>query len=153
MSPDDEAAFWNAEYTSGRYRDGHPIDFVADILGAARDAELIGAEGLYIGCGNGRNYLPLITGGLDLVGLDVSAVALQQLAERAPERLHRLVDGDLSALPNGKTYPIVIGIQVFQHGNRMRAHAHIKAAQGRLAAGGLFLPSRECRRHRRGTGA
>jgi hypothetical protein len=103
-----------------------------------RPAELIGTEGLYIGCGNGRNYLPLIAGGLDLVGLDVSAVALQQLAERAPERFHRLVHGDLGALPYERTYPIVIGIQVFQHGNRVRAHAHIKAAQARVANGGLF---------------
>jgi SAM-dependent methyltransferase len=138
MSPDDEAASWNAEYASGRYREEPPIDFVADILAAARDAQLIGAEGVYIGCGNGRNYLPLIAGGLDLAGLDVSAVALQQLAERAPERHPRLVHGDLGALPYGKTYPIVIGIQVFQHGNRVRTHAHIKAAQDRLADGGLF---------------
>ena len=138
MSTGDEAASWHAEYISGRYRDEPPIDFVPDILAAARDAGLIGAEGLYIGCGNGRNYLPLIAGGLDLVGLDVSAVALQQLEERAPERRPRLVHGDLGALPFGKTYPIVIGIQVFQHGNRKRAHAHINAAQDRLAAGGLF---------------
>lgn len=138
MTPHDEAASWDAEYTSGRYRGEPPIDFVPDILAAARDAELIGTEGLYIGCGNGRNYLPLIAGGLDLVGLDVSAVALQQLAERAPERFHRLVHGDLGALPYERTYPIVIGIQVFQHGNRVRAHAHIKAAQARVANGGLF---------------
>jgi SAM-dependent methyltransferase len=138
MSPDDKSASWDAEYASGRYRDEPPVDFVADILAAARDAELIGADGLYIGCGNGRNYLPLIAGGLDLVGLDVSAVALHQLAQRAPERLHRLVHGDLDALPYGKTYSIVIGIQVFQHGNRVRAHAHIKSAQDRVADQGLF---------------
>jgi hypothetical protein len=35
-------------------------------------------------------------------------------------------------------YPVVIGIQVFQHGTRAVAHAHIRAAQRRVAAGGLF---------------
>jgi hypothetical protein len=32
----------------------------------------------------------------------------------------------------------VIGIQVFQHGNRATAHEHVRAAQRRLAPGGLF---------------
>jgi hypothetical protein len=32
----------------------------------------------------------------------------------------------------------VIGIQVFQHGDRGAAHAHIRAAQQRVTPGGLF---------------
>jgi hypothetical protein len=32
----------------------------------------------------------------------------------------------------------VVGIQVFQHGDRATAHEHIEAAQARLAGGGLF---------------
>jgi hypothetical protein len=41
-------------------------------------------------------------------------------------------------LPAEATYPIVIGIQVFQHGDRATAHAHVRAAQRRLAPGGLL---------------
>jgi 2-polyprenyl-3-methyl-5-hydroxy-6-metoxy-1,4-benzoquinol methylase len=55
---------------------------VADILAAARAAGVTG--GLYIGCGNGRNYEPLVRGGLDLTGLDISEVALGQLSARMP---------------------------------------------------------------------
>jgi Methyltransferase domain len=132
------ARAWDVEYAAGRYRDEPPLPFVADILAAAREHDLLGAEGLYIGCGNGRNYLPLVEGGLDLVGLDVSAAALAQLAGRAPERRQRLIHGDLSALPTGASYPLVVGIQVFQHGDRATAHEHIEAAQARLAGGGLF---------------
>src|SRR5207248_3084522 len=73
----------------------------------------LGGDGLYIGCGNGRNYLPLVDGGLDLVGLDVSAAALAKLAERAPGRSERLIHGDLRALPPSASYRLVIGIQVF----------------------------------------
>ena len=40
--------------------------------------------GLYIGCGNGRNYLPLVDAGLNLLGLDVSAEAIKRLSERRP---------------------------------------------------------------------
>jgi SAM-dependent methyltransferase len=112
------------------------VAFTRDILAAARQARV--TRGLYIGCGNGRNYLPLADGGLDLTGLDISSAAITQLAARAPDRRHRLICGDLSALPAAAVYPLVIGIQVFQHGDRAAAHAHIRAAQQRVSPGGLF---------------
>jgi len=136
--PDSAAEAWDVEYAAGRYRDEPPLPFVAEIVAAASDHGLVGAEGLYVGCGNGRNYLPLVDAGLDLAGLDVSATALAQLAQRAPERRERLIRGDLTALPEGATYPLVIGIQVFQHGDRETAHGHVRAAQACLASGGLF---------------
>jgi SAM-dependent methyltransferase len=117
------AAAWDAEYAAGRYVGEPPVAFTRDILAAARQAGL--TRGLYIGCGNGRNYLPLVVGGLDLTGLDISATAIAQLSARAPGRL---VHGDLSELPATAAYPPVIGIQVFQHGDRAAAHAHIRAA-------------------------
>jgi hypothetical protein len=133
-----EAAAWNAEYRSGRY-DGEPrLAFVDEILDVAYNQQLLGANGLYIGCGNGRNYVPLVAGGLDLVGLDISEVAIEQLAARLPDRQDRLIHGTLEALPAGAAYPIVIGIQVFQHGDQRRAHQHVRNAQARVAPGGLF---------------
>ncbi|MGH3621503.1 MAG: class I SAM-dependent methyltransferase [Sciscionella sp.] len=71
------------------------------------------ARRVYIGCGNGRNYLPLVDAGLDLVGLDISGRAIEQLAQRVPTRRDRLVVGDLSSLPPHELYRIVVGIQVF----------------------------------------
>jgi SAM-dependent methyltransferase len=130
------AAAWDAEYAAGRYAGEQPVAFTGDILAAARQAGL--ARGLYIGCGNGRNYLPLVVGGLDLTGVDISAAAIAQLAARTPDRRNRLIHGDLDALPAAAVYPLVIGIQVFQHGDRAAAHAHIRAAQRRLMPGGLF---------------
>jgi hypothetical protein len=130
------AASWDREYAGSRYRDEPPVAFVTDILAAARRAGL--ASGLYIGCGNGRNYEPLVRGGLDLTGLDISDVALRQLSARMPERRGSLVHGDLSALPGQARYGIVVGIQVFQHGDTEAAHAHLRAAQARVAVGGLM---------------
>ncbi len=118
-----QAASWDKEYAGGRYRDEPPVAFVADILAAAREAGV--ARGLYIGCGNGRNYEPLVRGGLDLTGLDISEVALRQLSARMPGRRGSLVLGDLSALPAAR-YGIVVGIQVFQHGHAEAAHAHLR---------------------------
>jgi ubiquinone/menaquinone biosynthesis C-methylase UbiE len=93
---------------------------VSDILTAARAHNLSSGDGLYVGCGNGRDYLPLSRAGLHLTGLDISAHALQQLAERAPEHRHHLVHGDMDALPPDRTFDLVISIQVFQHGNETR---------------------------------
>ena len=135
-SGSDPASAWDAEYAAGRYASDQPVAFTSDILAAARQAQV--SRGLYIGCGNGRNYLPLVAGGLDLTGLDISAAAIPQLADRAPGRRDRLVHGDLSALPGAAAYPLIIGIQVFQHGDRAAAHAHIHAARDRLTPGGLF---------------
>jgi hypothetical protein len=132
------ARAWDVEYDAGRYREEPPLPFVADILAATRDHDLIGETGIYIGCGNGRNYLPLVAGGLDLIGLDISARAIDQLETRASGRRGRLIRGDLGALPHGATYPLVVGIQVFQHGDRSTAHEHIRAAQARLMPRGLF---------------
>src|SRR5919106_5831614 len=126
------AESWDAEYAAGRYMYDAPVEFVRDIVRAAQGEGLIGAEGLYIGCGNGRNYVRLVTAGLDLVGLDVSQTAIGQLAERMPERRNRLVYGDLSALRSGGNYELVIGIQVFQHGDRAAVHEHIRLAQEHL---------------------
>ena len=135
-SPDHQATSWDREYEGGRYRDEPPVAFVADILAAARRAGL--TSGLYIGCGNGRNYEPLVRGGLDLTGLDISDVALRQLSARMPERRGSLVHGDISALPEETRYGVVIGIQVFQHGHAEAAHAHLAAARPRVAPGGLM---------------
>jgi SAM-dependent methyltransferase len=130
------ASAWDAEYAAGRYVGEQPVAFTRDILAAARQA--YATCGLYIGCGNGRNYLPLVAGGLDLTGLDISIAAIDQVTARAPHRRSRLIHGDLSALPAEATYQLIIGIQVFQHGDRAASHAHIRAAQQRVRPGGLF---------------
>ena len=77
------AASWDAEYASGRYRHEPPVGFTRDIIGAARAAKL--RRGLYIGCGNGRNLVPLSEAGLDLIGLDISPRAIAN--SRTPSRL------------------------------------------------------------------
>jgi hypothetical protein len=128
---------WDAEYASGRYQSEPPLKFVEDIL-AAVSTSGVAPLGLYIGCGNGRNYVPLVYGGLDLVGLDISHTAIAQLAGGMPERKHRLFCGDLASLPAEERYPIVIGIQVFQHGDRRTTHEHIRAAQKRVSDEGVL---------------
>jgi predicted TPR repeat methyltransferase len=132
------SAAWDAEYASGRYQSDKPVRFVKEIISAIRSAGLSERTGLYVGCGNGRNFVPLTAAGLDVIGLDVSQVALEQLAARMPGCQNRLIHGDLSALPPSEMYAFVIGIQVFQHGDMEQAHRHLREALARVAVGGLF---------------
>jgi SAM-dependent methyltransferase len=136
MAGDIAARVWNAEYASGRYQGEPAVGFVDDIVTAAKAAGT--GSGLYIGCGNGRNYIPLTEAGLDLTGVDILATAISQLAARLPGRRDRLVTGDLSALPAGQRFPLVVAIQVMQHGTRAQAHDLLAGALAVVAAGGLF---------------
>jgi predicted TPR repeat methyltransferase len=132
----DAAASWDAEYASGRYQNEPPEPFVCDIFAAARRERL--TTGLYIGCGNGRNLLPLVDGGLDLTGVDISTEAITGLRARHPSLRQKLIVGDLSNLPPWTRYDLVIGIQVFQHGTRAQAHLHLAAAAARVSDNGLL---------------
>jgi 2-polyprenyl-3-methyl-5-hydroxy-6-metoxy-1,4-benzoquinol methylase len=127
------AAAWDAEYAAGRYAGEPPVAFVRDIVAAARERGL--RHGLYVGCGNGRNLLPLLDAGLDLTGLDISPQAIAQLQARRPDRASRLITGDLAALPRMARFDLVVGIQVFQHGTRAQAHQHLAAAATRVRPG------------------
>jgi SAM-dependent methyltransferase len=129
------AESWDAEYASGRYRHEPPVGFTGDIINAARSANL--QRGLYIGCGNGRNLVPLSDAGLDLIGLDISSRAIAQLRERRPGAAGLVVAGVDALLPSAE-FDLVIGIQVFQHGNRCQAHTHLTGAAAHVAPGGLL---------------
>ena len=127
---------WDVEYAKGRYHDELPVEFVADIIEVVKGTP--GTLGLYVGCGNGRNFIPLRHAGLDLVGLDLSPTAIELLRERIGAGSHRLIVGDIAAVTDEPIFDPVIGIQVFQHGTRVEAHAHIRAAARRVVAGGMF---------------
>jgi cyclopropane fatty-acyl-phospholipid synthase-like methyltransferase len=131
-------AAWNREYEHGRYRLEPPLAFVDDIIAAADNAGVTGSSALYIGCGNGRNFVPLIDAGLDLVGLDVSAVAIRELQARLPDRAARLIHGDLLSLPPDATFGGVIAIQVFQHGDGETARGHTERAKDLVQPGGII---------------
>lgn len=132
---------WDAEYGRGRYAGEPPIKFAETILGAvAGSAGLSGGRGLYVGCGNGRNFIRLVRGGLDLAGIDPSPVAIGQLAARCPPAAGRLQCVDMERFEPGVRFDYLIAIQVFQHGCAASAARYFERASQLLRSGGaLFL--------------
>jgi len=136
------ASRWDEEYRNQRYANEPPLPFVDEILGVLKaDRTLWSGSGLYVGCGNGRNYLPLLDAGLDLMGLDVSREALRILVERRPTLPpQRLVCADFRAFKTpAARFDYVIAIQVFQHGDDADVRAYLEKVATLLRPGGLFF--------------
>ena len=131
---------WDDEYRRGRYRDEPPIPFTGRIVDLLRDRpETAHGKGLYVGCGNGRNYVPLVEAGLDLTGLDSSAEALRQLKANHPRIAPRLVRCDFLDFHPGHLFDYVVAIQVFQHGKAETVRAMFAHASELLRDGGLLF--------------
>jgi SAM-dependent methyltransferase len=133
------ASRWDDEYRGGRYQDEAPLPFVGDILGTL-DGEpaLRKGVGLYVGCGNGRNYLPLVDAGLRLYGLDLSLEALRQLGARRSVTLP-LICGDFRSPAIYRALEYLVAIQVFQHGTIDDVATYFANVAACLRPGGLFF--------------
>lgn len=131
---------WDQEYRQRRYEDEPPIPFVGEILTTLQqNKELLAGPGLYVGCGNGRNYLPLIDGGAKLHGLDISEEAIKRLRRRRPDQTLPLAVGDFGTYSTSTKFAYLIAIQVFQHGDGVDADRYFRKTASLLPSGGLFF--------------
>src|SRR5215475_5177959 len=117
---------------------GHVMGPLDDGLTASRwDDEY--RRGRYIGCGNGRNYLPLIDSGLRLYGLDVSEEALNGLTRERPDVTARVIHMDFRRFHSDRRFGYVVAIQVFQHGDGTAVRAYFERVTELLGPGGLLF--------------
>ena len=131
---------WDKEYRGGRYHDESPIEFVSRIKEILeKNPGVSKGRGLYIGCGNGRNYIPLADSGLDVFGIDVSQVAVRQLSEKRPDFADRLLCVDFTDFDSCKLFDYIISIQVFQHGTEERTKKYFEKVLEMLKPGGLLF--------------
>ncbi len=134
-----EATGWNLQYELGRYANDPPVEFVDDILQDLGE-DAAHQFGLYVGCGNGRNFIPLLKNGLNLRGIDISKVGIDQLIERYPEAENLVRVESFDGVKAARAFDYVVAIQVFQHGDQTAAHHNFKLAKDILKPGGkLFL--------------
>lgn len=131
---------WDEIYGTGnKYLAEPPIEFVHTIVRQVKEYNLSDNRGLYIGCGNGRNYIPLVNKGLDILGLDISHIALNQLAEKRPDVSNTLVHSDFLGFNPNYVFSYIISIQVFQHGDWQQVQQLFKKVYNLLDSGGLFF--------------
>ena len=130
---------WDAEYRDGRYAGQPPVPFVDRILATLGTSPLRSSTGLYVGCGNGRNFLPLVDAGLRLYGLDLSTESLHQLAARNPAVSERLIRADFRTWQSRRRFGYVIAIQVFQHGDAADVAGYFAKVASILDPGGLLF--------------
>jgi SAM-dependent methyltransferase len=134
------AVRWDDEYRHGRYAAEPPLPFVDTILGVLRQHGLgSDALGLYVGCGNGRNYLPLVDAGANVTGLDISREAIERLRERRPDARMSLLTGDFRTFRSASPFDYLIAIQVFQHGTEAEVALYFDRVVDVLRPGGLFF--------------
>ena len=128
---------WDAEYARGRYAGEPPVEFTKTIIKTVAASGL--GRGLYVGCGNGRNFAALASAGLDLDGIDPSPVAIGQLAARCPSAAGRLWCAELEDFRPGARFDYLVAIQVFQHGDASAAARHFERASELVRPGGALF--------------
>ncbi|MGI0133960.1 MAG: class I SAM-dependent methyltransferase, partial [Candidatus Micrarchaeaceae archaeon] len=128
---------WDRAYAQGRYDQEGAIPFVQDIISVIKDRNLVDKPGFYPGCGNGRNFVPLIDAGLPLEGDDISSVAIEQLRARRPQADVNV--GDFLAHTAAESYAYLLSIQLFQHGNQKIVRQLFAKAYDLLQPKGLFV--------------
>jgi hypothetical protein len=136
----DVAAAWDAEYASGRYEAQKPVPLVDDIISSVRSAGLW-PVGENWPLHRLRQWSKLFAAGRRWPRSHWAGYLTcrsRPTRARMPDCRDRLVFGDLSTLPPNEAYAFVIGIQVFQHGDRETAHRHLRGALARVESGGLF---------------
>ena len=130
---------WDASYQKEKYVAEPALGFADDIIKELKTRpNLMNGRGLYAGCGNGRNYVPLAEAGLNMIGLDISRVALNQLSKRL-QRCSNLVCGDFLDYSPDVPFQYLIAIQSFQHGGMSRAMQYFAKASSLLEDGGMLF--------------
>jgi SAM-dependent methyltransferase len=131
---------WDEEYRRGRYVTEPPLPFVRRILATLKSYGIsVKDSGLYVGCGNGRNYLPLVESGITLYGLDISPEAIKYLLNLKPALSQQLICSDFLQFQHNRTFDYLIAIQVFQHGNDAQVARYFAKVASLLKPGGLFF--------------
>ena len=138
---EDTRGAWDARFERGWQEGARPARFLVKFIEANR--EKLGKDVLDLGCGNGRNLLPLAKDpGFSATGLDLSAVGLEKaknaLAQAKTEA--KLVQGESTALPfKDDSFDFVVSIGAIHHNTWENIQKSFQEAGRVLRDGQYFL--------------
>lgn len=135
MTDSDAGERWDWEYSirnSGR-RD--PLPIVDAVIEIAQPEQRL----LYIGIGDGRNFLPLIDAGLDIVGCEISRVGIDRLLEERPDVANRAFFGSFDDVFGGADlFDGVVVSRVLVDSDLSVTEARLRSARRLLRPGGFI---------------
>ena len=132
--------YWNRVYKSMTNNDSPPLSFTDRIKRNVQHRFKEKGKGLYAGCGDGRNYIPLSQSGLDIIGLDISSEGLNRLARKNPKYAHQLICADFEKFEVNCLFDYIISIQFFHMAVEPKIISYVaKVAQLLKPSGLLFL--------------
>jgi SAM-dependent methyltransferase len=117
-------------YRDGRHYDALNSDLVADIPFYVEEARKADGSALELACGTGRLTIPIAQGGVEIVGLDLSASMLAHARTKAKAAGVdiELVEGDCCSFDLGRKFGLI-----FMAFNSLQ-HLHDYASQAALFA-------------------
>lgn len=131
--------YWNHRYDGGGYEGEPPIPFVDEIAETVKAELGADAQGLYVGCGDGRNFIPLINKDLHITGIDSSGQAIAKLRKKRPDLRQHTQIMSFEEYFSPQSLDFIAAIQVFQHGNEQVTTEYFAHSRRILRAGGLLF--------------
>jgi SAM-dependent methyltransferase len=131
---------WNERYASGEplpWDTGQPDPMLVEVI---ESRALAPGRTLEVGCGTGTNALYLAERGFEVLGVDISPLAVEKAREKARGRCRFEVIDFLAAAPPGGPFQVVFDrgcLHVFDEARDRARFAERVAAQ--LVDGGVWL--------------
>jgi len=107
---------WDKTFASGWREEQGPDKFLMDFIKGYQAK--IGKMGLDLGCGWGRNLIPLLEQGFNVIGLDISKEGLKKAKEKLEERklATKLIHGESTKLRfDSESFDFVVSLGVLHH--------------------------------------
>lgn len=129
---------WDQAYSADKYIFDKPIKFTQDIIDFTKEYMPASSKGLYAGCGNGRNFIPLVEAGLKLDGIDLSGEGIDQIRHNLPSGFNgKLMVGDFHELSGQWDY--LLALQVLHFGDKATTQKHFAQASSLIRPGGYLF--------------
>ncbi len=127
---------WDWEYSIRDLPARAPLPIVDVVTSHAS----VDARILYIGVGEGRNFLPLARAGYNVYGCDVSRVSIDRLVSANPDLADRLVHGTFeSAFPSRGGFDVVVASRVLIEADTNKSHELLLKVLPLLSPRGLLI--------------